>query len=42
MASKEQLRERFQTTTSKKQYNSLQTGKDINEILTFIENSIKK
>lgn len=30
MASKEQLKERYQTVNSKKQYNSLQTGKDAN------------
>lgn len=30
MASKEQLKERYQTISSKKQYNSLQTGKDAN------------
>lgn len=42
MSSKEALRERYQSTGSKRQYNGVRMSKEVSELILFIDNSIKK
>lgn len=42
MASKESLKQRFEAARSKKMYNGIKMNREVSEIFTFIENTIKK